>query len=71
MSRSLHPALHRTWVLLDSLPKGATVIDRYGDKWTFMGLYWYSALRGEDMPFSAFEVAQFGPVKAVTEGLTA
>lgn len=70
---SLQPALHRTQIMLDKLPGGSVVLDRYNHAWQqgggyrFNGSpYWYRAY-SDSSEVSSFELAQLGPCKTVWE----
>lgn len=69
--RSLQPALHRAQILLDALPPGAVVLDRFGDAWQQGGTYrfnsshyWYRAY-GDSSEVTSYELCQSGPVKVL------
>ena len=61
---SLHPALHRAHIKLDSLPHGSVILDRYGQAWQQSRRYWYHAF-GDSSEVNSWELAQRGPVTTI------
>lgn len=66
----------KTQSILDDLPAGSVVLDRFGHAWQQGGAwrfhsspYWYRSY-GDDSEVSSYELSQRGPLRAMTASKT-
>lgn len=57
----------RAQLMLDSLPKGSVVLDRYADAWQYGGIYWYRAY-GDSTSVSSHSLSYKQPFTIIHEG---